>query len=351
MNPVGSAVIDLVEAAYDLEPSESEWLPRLMQAGLPVFDRGMTVAGVVYNRPSKGGPVTLHQFYVASGPPEFPEQYTEAARMLPVDVVRDLLRPGMVETLSERSKRHPGAFAEIGKHFSQGRDALDFTALDPNGQGVHIVVQLPEVTKIAGRSRDRWQMLAAHVSAGHRLRRSIVAPKSKERAKSSLPHDAEAVLEPKRFEVTDAAGHAKADGMAAELRNAAIQAHRARNCLRGDEPLKALEIWKALVRGRWSLVDWFDTDGKRFVLAVPNPPDVSDPRGLTERETQVVTYASFGHSNKFIAYQLGISKARVSMLLSSSMRKLHVRTTAQLVKKVRDFRGLGATRANENDRN
>ena len=28
-----------------------------------------------------------------------------------------------------------------------------------------------------------------------------------------------------------------------------------------------------------SLVDYFDTDGRRFVLALPNSPHVTDPRG------------------------------------------------------------------------
>ena len=163
---------------------------------------------------------------------------------------------------------------------------------------------------------------------------------SNERAEVPLPHDAEAVLDPKRFEVTDATGPAKANGVGAKLRDAAIQGDRARGPMRNDNPDKALEIWKALVQGRWSMVDWFDTDGRRFVLAVPNAPDTADPRGLTEREMQVVTYVIFGHSNKFIAYQLGISRARVSMLLSSSMRKLGARTPAQLVKKIRDLRCL-----------
>jgi DNA-binding CsgD family transcriptional regulator len=62
---------------------------------------------------------------------------------------------------------------------------------------------------------------------------------------------------------------------------------------------------------------------------------------------QAVTYASFGHSNKLIAYQLGISGARVSTLLSTSMRKLGARTLAQLVKKMGDLRGLRVQEAQQ----
>jgi DNA-binding CsgD family transcriptional regulator len=88
------------------------------------------------------------------------------------------------------------------------------------------------------------------------------------------------------------------------------------------------------------MVDWFDSDGRRFVLALPNAPQINDPRGLTERESQVVAYAVLGQSNKMIGYRLGLSKSRVSMLLRSAMRKLGVRTRSQLVIKLRDFQAL-----------
>ncbi|MEM9727050.1 MAG: LuxR C-terminal-related transcriptional regulator, partial [Myxococcota bacterium] len=116
------------------------------------------------------------------------------------------------------------------------------------------------------------------------------------------------------------------------LREAALQIDRARGKLRRSDPAQALELWTALVQGRWSLVDWFDTDGRRFVLALPNPPEIADPRGLTERENQVVTYVVLGQTNKMIAYYLGISSSRVSALLRSAMRKLNVATRASLVK-------------------
>lgn len=350
MDHVGLGAIDFVEAAYSLESVESEWLPKLLKAGLPVLDHGLTVAGVVYARPPKGGPVVPREFHVVAGPQDFAERYAHAIAELPAHVVRGLLRPGVTATLSESSKRYPGACADIRRRFNHGKDGLQITAVDPDGLGVHIVAALPKVTKLDGRSRQRWEMLAAHICAAHRLRRRIATSKSKEPEESPLPHNAEAVLDPKHFEVTDARGLAKARGIPAKLRDAAIQSNRARRDLRSDDPDKALEMWKALVQGRWSLVDWFDSDRRRFVLAVPNPPDAIDPRGLTERETQVVAYALFGHSNKLIAYLLGISRARVSTLLRSSMRKLHVRTVAQLVKKIRDLRGLVAAQPDGNGR-
>jgi DNA-binding NarL/FixJ family response regulator len=181
-------------------------------------------------------------------------------------------------------------------------------------------------------------MLAAHFGAGYRLRRALGdgAPEPA----TDLPHGAEAVIDPSDFRVTDAQGQAKSPDALNALRDAALQVDRARGRMRKSDPEQALELWKALVRGRWSTVDWFDSDGRRFVLGLPNAPDVSDPRGLTEREMQVVAYVVCGQTNKLIGYNLGLSKGRVSTLLRSAMRKMGVQTRAQLVRKLRDFGSL-----------
>jgi len=47
-----------------------------------------------------------------------------------------------------------------------------------------------------------------------------------------------------------------------------------------------------------------------------------------------------GQTNKMIGYRLGLSRSRVSLLLRSAMRKLGVRTRAQLVSKLGEFEFL-----------
>jgi DNA-binding CsgD family transcriptional regulator len=59
-----------------------------------------------------------------------------------------------------------------------------------------------------------------------------------------------------------------------------------------------------------------------------------DPRGLNKREAQVATYAATGDSSKLIGYRLGLSQSYVSRLLNDAMRKLGVKTQAQLVAKL-----------------
>ncbi|MBW1906658.1 MAG: helix-turn-helix transcriptional regulator [Deltaproteobacteria bacterium] len=60
-----------------------------------------------------------------------------------------------------------------------------------------------------------------------------------------------------------------------------------------------------------------------------------DPRGLSELEAQVATYASQGESSKMISYRLGLSPSYISRLLKDSMHKLGVKTQPQLVEKMR----------------
>jgi len=98
---------------------------------------------------------------------------------------------------------------------------------------------------------------------------------------------------------------------------------------------RALLVWEGLVRGRVTLVDWFDADGRRFILLKLNTSKAGRACGLTAREQQVATSAALGESSKIISYRLGLSTSRVSVLLNGVMRKLGVRSKAQLVMMVR----------------
>jgi FixJ family two-component response regulator len=84
-----------------------------------------------------------------------------------------------------------------------------------------------------------------------------------------------------------------------------------------NEPL---DLWQGLVAGRWSLVEQFDSDGRRFMVARRNDPQVTDPRALNMRERQVLAYVAIGHPAKLIGYALGVSPSSVSMTRRTAMR-------------------------------
>ncbi|MGB5697814.1 MAG: hypothetical protein WBM46_19340 [Polyangiales bacterium] len=137
------------------------------------------------------------------------------------------------------------------------------------------------VLAVSSVARIRWQMLGAHLAAAHRIRRAVSKAGSHE---PSLPHGAEAVLDPKSFRGTDAVGSAAEAEAVEGLRDAAVRVDRARGKLRKDAPNEALETWWAMMHGQWSMLDWLDSDQRRYVLAVPDQPNLGDPLGLTGRE-------------------------------------------------------------------
>jgi DNA-binding CsgD family transcriptional regulator len=336
MARASSILIELTEAVYDLETEDGAWIPHLLRVALPLLDRGLGVAAAAYTRNPDDPDFVVHQKFSYGGPPDLLARVDRAAAEWPREVYAQLMRPGIVSTLSELTADHPELLEAYGRHVEGCRDVLGMTAVDPNGLGILIVGLLPEVTHLKGPERERWKMVGAHVAAGHRLRRAVLT----EQESSGLPHNAEAVIDPTRLKLTDATGVAENKDAAKALRDAAVQIDRARGKLRKSDPAAAIEMWKSLTDGRWSLVDWFDSDSRRFVLALPNAPKVVDPRGLSERESLVATYAVQGDSGKLIGYRLGISKSLVSTALNGAMRKLGVKTRAQLVERFRAFEGL-----------
>ncbi len=173
--------------------------------------------------------------------------------------------------------------------------------------------------------RATFQMLSAHIKAGLRLRRR-------------LHESAGAVEAPEGGAVLNAAGgvvHAEGEARTEieELTEGARLVDHARSAKSGREE-DALRVWQGLIQGRWSLVEEFDTDGKRFVLAHRNPEDVRDPRGLTPIESRVVGLAVRGYPDKLVGYHLGIAEGTASSYLVDALRKLRISNRVELVRKL-----------------
>ena len=79
----------------------------------------------------------------------------------------------------------------------------------------------------------------------------------------------------------------------------------------------------------------FDSDGRRYFVARGNPPEALDPRALSVPERQVVGFAALGHSNKEIAYALGIAASTVATHLTNAQRKLGAPNRIDLVRAYR----------------
>ena len=337
MDSKQEAAIDLVEASYDLENAPDEWLGNVLRTGKALLDLGMGFYGAVSAGTSEQGVPIFTQVLAAEGAEELPVRILRAAREAGPDSVKAASEGslGRVVVLSENRDRWPGAYETLTRNVGC-KDMLVLTAVDPDHHGVTIGIPSSEPIALDTRQREYWQMIEVHLAAGHRLRRSFGLQNSAPGMPiTEVPLNAEALIDPTRFVVSEAKGTAQGKEAATSIREAARLVDKARGPLRKRDPEEALRLWEGLVRGRWTLVDWFDTDGRRFVLAKPNVPNIADPRGLSELEAQVANYASHGESSKIIGYRLGLSPSYVSRLLKDGMRKLGVKTQSQLVEKMR----------------
>ena len=117
----------------------------------------------------------------------------------------------------------------------------------------------------------------------------------------------------------------------AQLRDTARSMDRSAFELRGEQSAEAAAVWQGFVAGRWSLVDRFDSGGRRYLVVKRNDPETQVATALSPLEQRVVTYASLGYANKFMAYELGISQPRISELLKRACMKLGLRSRLDLV--------------------
>jgi DNA-binding NarL/FixJ family response regulator len=122
------------------------------------------------------------------------------------------------------------------------------------------------------------------------------------------------------------------------LHAAAVACDRARAGSRDVDG--ALDLHGALVAGRWSLVDTFERDGKRYLIARRNTSAPARARApeLSVRETQVAVLAAMGHALKRIAYELGVSESCVATYLRRALVKLRLPDRIALTRRFAGFR-------------
>ena len=171
--------------------------------------------------------------------------------------------------------------------------------------------------------RRMLDAMGAHLGAALRLRRAL-------RGAGPTGDDAttDAVVSP-AGKVLDARAPIARQSLAA-LVEAVRRTERAR--LRRTSAEERLALWTALFEGRWSIVETVERDGKRTLLACRNEPETAALRRLTALEGAVAQYAALGHSYKYVAYELGISVSGVAAHLGRALRKLGLRTRAELIR-------------------
>jgi DNA-binding CsgD family transcriptional regulator len=326
--------IRIVEAAYTWASSEASWLDAVVQAASPYEIGGGVIAYTV----RIAGRTTVEALSKTERASE------DDARVLrrqterfPAQLAHEVCAPtefvgNGAFRLSRLARSHRGPHAALAQRTRESLPAL--WALISGDPRLRTLMMCFPGGDRRTRSMDEpfphrdarsLGLVGAHLSAALRLR-ALVRPTADDAG-------TEAVLSPegKLLHATSAASSPAARRSLVE----AVQASEtARGRMRRSSPDEALGLWIALVQGRWTIVDSVERDGKRLLLARKNPVDGVGLLGLSRDECDVAWLAAFGHSYKYIAYELGVPMSTVAGRLRRAMRKLRVRSRVELLQKM-----------------
>jgi DNA-binding CsgD family transcriptional regulator len=318
------SIIDVVEAIYSEIDAASpiSWLTHVLERvhSLTVESRG----GFAYAYDLSGAPSAWRISYpVICGMPEaIAAGIFDSFEASPPETRPELLpRLGASGTLSAAAgmllSDLPVGGARAAKSLGV-LDAIHVNAVDPNGRGILVALAIEVPRRLHPTERRRLAMLSAHIASARRLLVSGAATPI-------------AV-----FERSGAVAHVEKrhEPAIASLQERLVRTERLKSWRSGSDADEILASWEALVSGRYSLVRRFDSDGRRYVMAYENAPNVTDPRGLSQLEAAVANLARHGHSQKLIAYELGLSVGTVGGLLARVFRKLRVRSTPELIERL-----------------
>jgi DNA-binding NarL/FixJ family response regulator len=319
-----SELIGVVEAAYRLEDDDETWLTGLGEAVRKVLDDGFGVMAWMFDLSRRPEDWLFSPVTVGSDPGLLDSLLKTNERMPREDQKRMYLYAPSVHTSSQTLGVAADRYDPVRPFaLKYGfRDFLAICCLDASVGGCVLGAPLRKPSRVNRSFVGNWGRVSAHIAAGLRLRRDI--------SRRSAEGCSEAIVD-LSGKIHHAEGEATTPRSLDALRDEARRVDRARGKLRRADPEAAVRMWRALVAGQWSLIDRFESDGRHLLVARRNEPNAPDPRALNRRERVVARYVGAGHSNKLIAYTLGVSEGSVSASAASVFRKLGVRSRTELI--------------------
>lgn len=301
----------LVETFYRLDVTEDEHVRLMQEAAERCWQR--TRGGVVSRATaSKEGALDgAGTFFSHTDTFDYEAVARNVYRTIPVDEVQSMLCMSPMYGSASEAERL-GAFrnAEVMRQFRRYglADSLGIYCSTFEGSIIGVLGFLSEVYEPSGAERAYWQPAAAHLMAAWRLRRRFESGVEPDDViEATFRPDGKVCDEPRALPKT----------VLQLLREHVLR----RESLRLGQAVSS-ELWQELIGGRWTLIDKYEADGRRMVLAVRNAAAGSDLCRLTSKEVEALSMARRGAANKEISLTLGVSAATVTRLLSSVSRKL-----------------------------
>ncbi|MDB4938319.1 MAG: hypothetical protein JWP87_5291 [Labilithrix sp.] len=314
--------IDIVEAAYRLDGTETEWLDGVLGRARPDLDTGCGVYAFTGNEsvPNLAASPAFVQHELDHG---FAERLAELNRDAP-RAVYDLLRTrlvtcgGLEQTLGPSSPI-VRSFRSVMKATGI-RDGFSLFAQDAEGGSITLSAPSRKFVNLAPRVRGIWRRIGLHVASALRLRRKLAAQATVR----------DALLDPsgKVHDTSKSVAHDRS--ARAVLVRAVAAMEQARSSTVRSSPERALALWQGLVAGEWSLVEQWESGGRRYLAAYRNRPEIRDPRALTPTECSTLKYLALGATNRDIEFALGLPAGTVSSSVTKILKKLQVKRRVDL---------------------
>ncbi len=321
--PSAADVMKILGAVYDVGRPAASWLNGVLQILSASLDRGW-VGGVLYDIP-RGGALRVDAVDGINVSPA----WTQAGHDMHYDPrlvpwIEATYRSRLCATLSELSSDPRAKRIHRSRYLQRNRvgDWILINGLDCSGKGCVLHVFSERSVTLPEAQRDLFSRLATHLATGYRLQRRLAG------GDLAASAEVEAVLTPDG-RVEHAEAGAKSAGARAELTVAVQQ--RERTLRPKASAARSVRSLKGVVDARWTLVDQYESGGRRYVLARENAPKPLGVPRLSSRERQVVALATLGRSNKLIAYELGLAFSTVRVLMARASAKLGAANRADLI--------------------
>ena len=312
-------LIDTVEAAYRVERPTVEWLTGILASLQPLLDDGVGLYGHTYE--VDGSLRLVGATFASLGCSEG----VQAALPVVLEQGQDFVHAAYLQSDVGCASAMPGWRGSVQSDLARSMGVLDSWGINGRNldrRGVVVIANRRRVEPLPERTAGLFTRIAAHLAAAARLRRRL----------GDIGGEAvlEAVMTPDGH-VEHAIGEAKTRTSMAALAEATRARESSRRRISRRDSDHALDAWKGRVAARWTLVDSFEKDGRRFVLARENELRVPSRGDLSPRERQVLASAALGRTNKEIAYDLGIAHATVRVLIARAAQKLRARSRDELL--------------------
>jgi DNA-binding CsgD family transcriptional regulator len=338
------AVLSMVESAYDVDLPYGQWaralLERMMAVLVPVDIGGFVCR---WTWPRSGALNIDSDSAVAIGAGS-----TNSPRIF--EGLHQAVSPWMHRTLyTLRSLGSCILTSEFDPHRrlayraqleAEGiADGVNLVGWDLDERGILLSLGVPKSFEMTPTIRESLTRAATHILAGLRLRNRLLASGATERSRADAVNDPEAILSTEG-RVLHARGAARMAVARRELESAVRLIEGIRDGT-SSAPALSLRSWKGLVGARWSLVDTFERNGERYVVARENRPQpLGKMIGLTRTQSSVVAYMARGLTTKETAYTLGISDATVRVLVMRAVQRCGFENRRDLLEAWKQKNGL-----------